>query len=238
MRPRRAHERGQVAVYAVVLFPLLVALAPLLTGAKHDRRHWLLVLAAVIVVAGYFVLRTIAVPSAVPIDGRVSFARRLETFVNTFGLYMRIFVWPFAHRAWYEAGGKPVVALPNIIATMLFGAATALFALSRRFLTTLWGCAWAVFFLLPVTAVTTIGPLAAERLLFLPSAGLVMVVVSLLSRLPQFRVTARRALAVGCGLVIVAADGRIPFGWVRHVVRKAVAAGARDVHWVVQGPPQ
>ncbi len=186
-----------------VLFPLLVALAPLLTGAKHDRRHWLLVLAAVAVVAGYFVLRTIAVPSAVPIDGRVSFARRLETFVNTFGLYMRIFVWPFAHRAWYEAGGKPVVALPNIIATMLFGAATALFALSRRFLTTLWGCAWAVFFLLPVTAVTTIGPLAAERLLFLPSAGLVMVVVTALARLPQFRVGTRGVVAVGCGMVVV-----------------------------------
>jgi Tfp pilus assembly protein PilF len=113
-----------------------------------------------------------------------------------------MFVWPFAHRAWYEAGGKPVVALPNIIATMLFGAATVLLALRRRVSTALWGCAWAVFFLLPVT-VATIGPLAAERLLFLPSAGLVIVVVTALARLPQFRVRTRGVVAAGCGVVVV-----------------------------------
>jgi Tfp pilus assembly protein PilF len=185
-----------------VLFPLLVALAPPLVGAKYDRRYWLLVLATVAVVAGYFLLRTVAVPAAVPIEGRASFASRLAAVANTFGLYMRMFVWPFAHHAWYEAGGKPVVAMPNIIATMIFSAATVLFAVRRRFLTTLWGCAWAVFFLLPVT-VATIGPLAAERLLFLPSAGLVIVVVTALARLPQFRVRTRGVVAVGCGVVVV-----------------------------------
>jgi protein O-mannosyl-transferase len=186
-----------------VLFPLVAALAPLLVGARYDRRYWLLALATVAVVAGYFLLRTIAVPSAMPIEGRVSLARCLTTFVNTFGLYIRMFVWPFAHRAWYEAGGKPVVALPNIIATLLFGAATAFFALRRRFSTSLWGCAWAVLFLLPVTAVTTIGPLAAERLLFLPSAGLVMVVATALARLPRLRAKTQGAVAVGCGMVVV-----------------------------------
>jgi Tfp pilus assembly protein PilF len=185
-----------------VLFPLLVALAPLLIGARYDRRYWLLVLAAVAVVAGYFLLRTVSVPAAVPIGGRVSFASRLAAVVNTFGLYMRMFVWPFAHHAWYEAGGKPAVAMPNIIATTLFLVAAALFALKRRFVTTLWGCAWTVFFLLPVT-VNTIGPLAAERLLFLPSAGLVMVVVTALARLPQFRPSTRGVVAVGCGMVVI-----------------------------------
>jgi Tfp pilus assembly protein PilF len=186
-----------------VLFPLLVALAPLLVGGRYDRRHWLLVLATVAVVVGYFLLRTVAVPAAFPIEGRVSFASRLAAVANTFGLYMRMFVWPFAHRAWYEAGGKSVVSLPNIIATMLFIVATVAFAVRRRFFTTLWGSAWTVFFLLPVAGVATIGPLAAERLLFLPSAGLVMVVVTALARLPQFGVTTRGVVAVACGGVIV-----------------------------------
>jgi hypothetical protein len=40
MRPRRAHERGQVAVYAVVLFPLLVLVMSLVyvVGNVEDLR--------------------------------------------------------------------------------------------------------------------------------------------------------------------------------------------------------
>jgi protein O-mannosyl-transferase len=186
-----------------VLFPLLVALAPLLVGAKYDRRHWLLALATVAIVAGYFLLRAAAVPAAFPIEGRVSFTGRLAAIVNTFGLYMRMFVWPFAHRAWYEAGGKSVVSLPNIIASLLFTIAAVAFALKRRFSTTRWGSAWTVFFLLPVAGIATIGPLAAERLLFLPSAGLVMVVVTVLARLPQCRATTRGVIAVAGGIVVV-----------------------------------
>ena len=186
-----------------VLFPVLAALAPLLTGAKYDRRYWLLVLATLLILSGYFLLRRFAVPSAFPIEGRINSIGRLMTFVNSFGLYIRTFVWPFAHRAWYEAGGKPAVALPNVIATILLIVAALLSALRHRFAATQWGFAWAILFLLPVTVVTTIGPLAAERLLFLPSGGLVMVVLSAISLVPRNRAFTRKAVMVGCGVVIV-----------------------------------
>jgi Tfp pilus assembly protein PilF len=186
-----------------VLFPLLVALAPLLVGVRYDRRYWLLVLAVLTVLGGYFLLRAGAVPALVPFDTQTSLPSRLAAVADTFGLYVRMFFWPSPHRAWYEAGAAPLIQAPHMIAAVLFVASALLFALWRRFRSTLWGYAWTVAFLLPVTSIAAIGPTAAERLLMLPSAGLVMVVITALARLPEFRGGMRGAAAVGCGMVVV-----------------------------------
>ena len=190
-----------------VMFPLLVALAPLLVGAKYDRRYWLLVLATLAVLSGYFLLRAGAVPALVPYDTQANLASRLAAAVDTFGLYIRMFFWPFAHRAWYQAGSAPLVQAPNIIAAILLVASAVLLALRRRFVSTLWGYAWAVAFLLPVTTVAAIGPTAAERLLMLPSAGLVTAMMTALSLVPTHRVAARKLVVAVLVVAIVLLGG-------------------------------
>ncbi|MBN2465924.1 tetratricopeptide repeat protein, partial [candidate division WOR-3 bacterium] len=178
-------------------------LAPLLVGVRYDRRHWFLVLATLVVLGGYLLLRAGAVPVLVPFDARASLTSRLAAAVDTFGLYVRMFFWPFAHHAWYQTGGTPPVQVPNIIAAVLLGASAVFFALKRRFVSTLWGYAWSIAFLLPVTSVATIGPTAAERLLMLPSAGLVMVLVTALSRVPTVPAAIRRLTEAGLVVVIM-----------------------------------
>jgi len=186
-----------------VLFPLLVALAPLLIGVRYDRRYWLLVLATLAVLAGYLLLRSAAVPVLLPLAGRGGLLSRLGAMVNGFGLYVRMFLWPFAHHAWYQAGGSPLAPVSNIIAAALLVTSAILFALKRRFVATRWGYAWAIAFLLPVAGFVSIGPVAADRLLLLPSAGLVMVVMTALSRIPGLRAATRRLVWTLLAVVIV-----------------------------------
>jgi len=186
-----------------VLFPLLVALAPLLVGVRYDRRYWLLVLTVLTVLAGYLLLRAAAVPVPIPIEGRVGFGSRLAAVANTIGLYIRMFFWPFEHHAKFPASDTFFVPTPSILAALLFVVTVPLLALKRRFTATLWGYAWTIAFLLPVANIASIGPLAAERLLCLPSAGIVMVLVTALSRLLTFRVAARKVVGAGLAGVIV-----------------------------------
>ena len=186
-----------------ILFPLLVALAPLLVGVRYDRRHWLLVLATVAVLAGYLLLRAAAVPAPIPVDHGVGIWGRLAAIANALGLYTRMFFWPFEHHALYRTGDRSLVLIRNIVAALLLAASAVLLALRPRFRTTVWGYAWAIAFLLPVTGAASTGPLAAERLLCLPSAGLVMVVLTALTRLLQFRVAARKVVGAALGVVIV-----------------------------------
>ena len=186
-----------------VLFPLLVVLAPLLVGVRYDRRYWLLVLATLAVLAGYLLLRAAAVPGPIPIESRVGLGGRLAAVANTLGLYIRMFFWPIEHRAKFPATDAFYVPTSNILFALLFVVSVPLLALRRRFAATLWGYAWTIASLLPVANITSIGPLAAERLLFLPSAGIVMVLVTTLSRLLTFRVATRKA--VGAALAVVVA---------------------------------
>jgi tetratricopeptide (TPR) repeat protein len=187
----------------VVFFPLLVALAPLLVGVRYDRRYWLLVLATLAVLAGYLLLRAAAVPVPIPIEGRVGFGSRLAAVANTVGLYVRMFFWPFEHHAKFPASDALFAPTQNALFALLFIVSVPLLALKRRFTATLWGYAWAIAFLLPVANIASIGPLAAERLLCLPSAGLVMVLVTALSRLLTFRVVTRKVVGAGLGAAIM-----------------------------------
>ena len=185
------------------VFPLLVALAPLLVGAKYDRRYWLPVLTTVMVLAGYLLLRTAAVPIAIPFAREAGIWGRLASIVNTFGLYVRMFFWPFKHQAWYQASDTSPVSPLNMAAALLFVGSAPLLALSRRLAPALWGYAWTIAFLLPVVSSLALGPLAAERLLLLPSAGIVMILMTVLSRMGASRSSARRIAGAGVAVVIV-----------------------------------
>jgi protein O-mannosyl-transferase len=186
-----------------VLLPLLVALAPLLVGVRYDRRYWLLILATAGVLAGYFLLRVAAVPVPIPLEHGVGFWGRLAAIANTIGLYIKMFFWPFEHRVKYPASYAFYAPTQYLLFALLFMVSVPLLALKRRFAATLWGYAWTLAFLLPVANIASIGPLAAERLLFLPSAGIIMVLVTVLSRLLTFRVVARKVVGAAIGVVII-----------------------------------
>ncbi len=185
-----------------VLFPLLVALAPLLVGMRYDRHHWLPLLAILAVLAGYLLLRAAAVPVPIPVEQGVGAWGRLAASASTLGLYIRMFFWPFRHHAWYQANNSLLVSMPNIIAALFFVVSAALLAPRPRYAATLWGYVWTITFLLPVMSIASIGPLAAERLLCLPSAGMVMVLVTALARLLTSRVATRKVVGAGLGVVI------------------------------------
>jgi protein O-mannosyl-transferase len=186
-----------------VVFPLLIALAPLLVGAKYDRRYWLPVLASMIVLAGYFLLRTAAVPIPIPFSRQAGIWDRLASIVNTFGLYVRMFFWPFKHQVWYQANSTSQVSPLNMTFALLLAISAPLLILRRRLAPALWGYAWTIAFLLPVVSGLVLGPIAAERLLFLPSAGIVMVLTTVFSRMDESRSPARRIAGVGVAVVIV-----------------------------------
>jgi protein O-mannosyl-transferase len=186
-----------------VVFPLLIALAPLLVGAKYDRHYWLPVLASVVVLAGYFLLRTAAVPISVPFAREAGIWGRLASIVNTFGLYVRMFFWPFAHHAWYQANSASPVSPLDMTFDLLFVISAPLLALRRRFTAALWGYAWTIAFLLPVVSSLALGPIAAERLLLLPSAGIVMVLMTVFCSMGGSRSRARRIAGVGVAVVTV-----------------------------------
>jgi protein O-mannosyl-transferase len=186
-----------------VLFPLLVALAPLLVGVRYDRRYWLLVLTTVVILAGYFLLRVAAVPVPIPVQHGIGVWGRLTAVGNTIGLYIKLFFWPFEHRAKYPASDSVYVPTQNLLFALLFIVSVPLLAVRRRFAATRWGYGWTIAFLLPVANIASIGPLAAERLLCLPSAGIVMVLVTALSRLLTFRLATRKVAGVALAVVIV-----------------------------------
>jgi protein O-mannosyl-transferase len=186
-----------------VLFPLLVALAPLLVGVRYDRRYWLLLLTVVAVLAGYLLLRAAAVQVPIPVERGIGLWGRLTAIANTVGLYIKMFFWPIEHRAKYPANDSLYVPTQNLLFALLFVVSVPLLALKRRFAATLWGYAWTIAFLLPVANIASIGPMAAERLLFLPSAGIIMVLVTAFSRLLTFRVTMRKAVGAALAVVVV-----------------------------------
>ena len=186
-----------LAKETAILFPVLVGLAPLLTQTRYDRRYWALLVSCVLVGAGYLLLRHIVIgPSAgLPFVGFVELA-------NTFGLYVKMLAWPFAHRAKFPLNPDFVNLTSNAIAALLFVATVPLLAIRRRFRVSLFGYVWVILFMLPV-AMLSIGPQAAERLVYLPSAGFAMILVCVVSRLLHASAALRRYAGIAIGLLIL-----------------------------------
>jgi tetratricopeptide (TPR) repeat protein len=149
------------------------------------------------------VLRTGAVPGPIPVEHGVGVWGRFAAIANTIGLYIKMFFWPFEHRVKYPANNAFFAPTQYLLVALLFVVSVPLLALKRRFAAVLWGYAWTIAFLLPVANIASIGPLAAERLLSLPSAGIIMVLVTALSRLLTFRVTSRKVVGAALAAVVV-----------------------------------
>jgi len=193
-----------VSKETAIFFPLLIVLGPLLVRVRYDRRYWLPVLTTVAVLGAYLLLRGTAIRASVPIEHEVGFWGRLAAVANTIGLYIQMFFWPFTHHAKYPSSDAFFAPTQTTLLALLFVVSLPLLALKRRFAATLWGYAWTVAFLVPVANIAPIGPLAAERLVMLPSAGIVMVMVTVLSRLLTFRVKTRKVVGVALAAAALA----------------------------------
>jgi len=186
-----------------LLFPVLVALAPVLTQTRYSRRYWMLAGVTVLVAAGYLWLRAQVVGVPLPAQPAAPLLSRLVNVINTFGLYIRMFFWPFDHRVKFPADTTFFTLTPNFIAALLFLVSIPLVSLRRRFWVSLWGYAWVILSLLPASNIIPLGPQAAERMLYLPSAGLVMLLLTLFSRLLTARQRLRQLTGAGLATVIV-----------------------------------
>jgi hypothetical protein len=187
---------GLLAKESALLFPLLCALAPLLTRTRYSRGYWLVVGSVTAVLAGYAALRS---PAAPVHAAGLPLLNQLVDAANTLGLYLQMFFWPVRLRALFPPDPVYQNLTPAVITTVLFLVTIPLVALRRRFWVTLWGYAWTVLLLFPALHWLPLANQASDRVLYLASAGLVLIVVTLLSRLLAAR--ARLRAAVGIALV-------------------------------------
>lgn len=187
-----------------LLFPLLVALAPPLTLTRYPRRYWLLVLAVAALAGGYLMARTLVLGADATLPVSRLALHQWINVANTFGLYIRMFLWPFSHRAKLPVDLTLHHLYTYVAYALVFLVSIPVAALRRRFWVALLGYVWTIIFLLPVVNIIPIGPQAAERLLYLPSAGLVMIAMSLLARSLSAHHSLRRAVAVALMLLIAA----------------------------------
>ncbi|UCG41718.1 MAG: tetratricopeptide repeat protein [candidate division WOR-3 bacterium] len=164
-----------------IVFPILVALAPPLVQTGYTRRHWLLAAATASLGLGYLVLRSRVLGAMLPRPDLGAPVARLFEVGNTLGLYLGMFFWPLGHHQ-VKFPADPSFTGPTayVVLALVFVAALPLAAVRHRLRVALFGGAWTFLFLLPVLNVVRIGPQAAERLIYLPSAGLVLVVITLL----------------------------------------------------------
>jgi len=184
-----------------ILFPILVALAPLLTQTGHSRRHWILVALTASLGLGYLVLRNAVLSAILPTPNLSTPGALPLEAANTLGIYLGMFLWPFGHHR-VKFPADPSFTGPTVYAilALLFVVAVPLIALRRRLRPVLFGYAWTLLSLLPVLNLARIGPQAAERLVYLPSAGLTLIAVTLVARL--YGVRRGRGWAVA-GMVLV-----------------------------------
>jgi hypothetical protein len=176
--------------------------------AREKRPAWSIVSASFGAVLVYLVLRRVVVgawtgPQTPPIDNLLSgmgLFRRLPTVLDVFGRYLSLLFWPDRLSIDYSASVLPFVR--GVTTYALFGAVSlvTLIVLAVRWHRSLigWGAGFALLtFALTSNIPFVIGTIMAERLLYLPSAGLILVVVSAMALLVPRAADERRACKVG-----------------------------------------
>jgi Flp pilus assembly protein TadD len=199
---------------AAILFPLVALLYlgwPLKrerTGKRgHDAESCPLLIVVILAVVAlvYLVVRASVLKGYVPRWEDVTLTQRLLLVVNAFGRYAFLAVVPFLHRVIYPGPAQfAAFGWPTLFGIAAFG---ALLWLAVRFKGSLpgLGSAWFVAFMLPACNWFPPGvSYLAERLLYLPTAGMVIAVVALGSaKGTHFRaVSPTRPLVRAIGLLV------------------------------------
>jgi tetratricopeptide (TPR) repeat protein len=193
--PSRAHAGAWKRFAAVALAPAAVA-------------------CLVYVAARQAVLGTLYAPAMYsfldnPLAG-ASLATRAATGVAVLGRYLALFLAPVGLSVDYSYAAVPPVssvADPWLLAgaASCLGLAAAVVATVRRLPHVAFGVAWAAVAIVPVSNIPyAIGTVMAERLCYLPAAGLLVATVAL-ARLAAARLGGPARLAAGAGALAVTA---------------------------------
>jgi protein O-mannosyl-transferase len=213
--------------YAIVLPALLAAAEVTVIGTE---RRWselrLLVLSLAMVGVAYLALRIHVVGTLVGENPAIplryaTYATRWWTMLSVVPEWVRLLAWPAHLSAVYSPPGTPVLSHVDVTAVVGAGLLVTLGALAvvarRQAPVAAFGIAWIGLILLPISnVVVKSGVLLAERTLFLPSVGAVLVlgaIVPLVAvRFPQreLRVVATAAWVLVLGAAAWRSATRAP----------------------------
>ena len=186
-------ESGAVSVLLALIILLLER------KGKLAGRDWVLLTGLGAVTVLYFLLRQSVLGGGIVHKEGRWFLTSLGLVPNLLGLYLKMFLFPFRHQALIPQGSMPT----GLSWLGLFGmafVAGAVYALWR------WkvrqggiGLTLALLLLLPVLGVLPLGITdAAERLLYVPSAGLILLAAALLEVLAR----KGRPLSLAIGILV------------------------------------
>lgn len=197
---------GLLSKETAILFPLLAGLMPILIQSRPPKGYWMLVTSLFVLAGGYLYLRYPVLNLVIPLPETLS-TRDMSNVINTVGSYIRMFFWPFDHHVKIPADKLFYQPQAYFLYALVFFFSIPLAALRPRFRIALLGYVWTFIFLIPVSNLISLGPEVAERLLYPGSAGLIAVVVIVLSRLLVAHTQIRQV--AGIIMLVVACV----FGW-------------------------
>jgi tetratricopeptide (TPR) repeat protein len=181
-RPRAASGLAIVAAFglgllckeAAILFPVLALIYLLPFARRRGTRVLLGTMLAVAVL--YLIARSMVIAGAKSTWGSETAAQRFMLVVNAFGRYAFLSVVPFFHRLLFaDTAGFAAAGWPTVVGVAAAVAAVWLGVKYRKTPLGL-GSAWFVLFVVPGSNVFSIGgTYLAERLLYLPTLGVIMV---------------------------------------------------------------
>lgn len=248
----------QIALYAIaaltkengfVLPALLVAAELLVVAPEAGQSRPLgslaagfgaLAATALVVIGARMLVLGGSVAGAIPADALagVGVYRRVLTLLQIVPTWLRLFAWPAHLQADYSP--NEIVASTTFgareaagLAILVFAAVVA-FLERRRWPAVTFGLAWVAIGLFPVSnVVVPTGVVVAERTLFLPSIGFVIVVAALSQQLARtvcewWRPIGKALLAAGAAIAVLGAARSMRRELVWNNNQRLAAATAHD----------
>jgi len=160
----------------------------------NERKKWIAFGSVAILSLGMWMVRsTITGPTAShELWANVESAERMATSLRTSAEYIGLHLWPFPLSADYWIDEVPIVGFSNI--KVLMGVLVILvmvslaYYLRRKIPVASWGILFFFLMLLPVSNfVFAAGFLKAERILYIPSVGLILLISVMLTKLIDFK---------------------------------------------------
>ncbi len=160
------------------------------TFSWNERKKWIAFGSVAILSLGLWTVRSsITGPTAShELWANVGSAERMATSMRTSAEYLGLHLWPFPLSADYWIDEVPIVGFDNIKVIIsllaLMGIVSLAYYLRRKIPVASWGILFFFLMLLPVSNfVFAAGFLKAERILYIPSVGLILLMSVMLTKL-------------------------------------------------------
>jgi tetratricopeptide (TPR) repeat protein len=172
-------------------------------SGPRGRLGWIVFAALLVTTAGYLTTRAGILGPGLRLTPDVRPAQFPALVLNTLGLYFKLFFFPFRHQPYYpfradfrSFNGYGAFAIGIVLLAVVAAKVRILnSSFGLRHSSFFLGLSWTLLFLLPVLNLLFLsGPIAAERFLYLPSFGMILLVAALVHRFVRAR--RRMSLAV------------------------------------------